>query len=416
MGLNKFSPKPSGRMATIQTLSTINNSAVIEFGTMGHMVYAYGSLARIADCDKITNLFSTHINEVEITLGNFSRLKNAIKQIIKEENPQAVFIVPSAIMQVVGMDLSILVNELQDEYEDIPIILFDISMGANQNRSISETLYLLVKELSVQTIKSSAKKFNIIGSCVDMYRYEADLNEIKRLLKGAFNIEPCCILTSNCSVQDIKNISLANINLVLRYEGIKTAEYLKKNYKTPFLYGTPYGVKGTITWLKDIEKILDIKINNDFLETGIKKVEKNISFSQNVVKYNQDKEYSKIYLSGHYDTIKGILNFACDEIGIKKGVCWCDDIAIKGFSDNDIPYMDEEEWTKFITPQFNGLLMASEEILNYANKSISMQIATPCLTWRITNPYEHPYMGFKGAMNLVLLWTNEIFDKSMKEV
>ena len=47
MGLYQFKPIPSGRMGTLWTLASIRDSALLEFGCMGHMNYSRVFLERV---------------------------------------------------------------------------------------------------------------------------------------------------------------------------------------------------------------------------------------------------------------------------------------------------------------------------------------------------------------------------------
>lgn len=54
--------------------------------------------------------------------------------------------------------------------------------------------------------------------------------------------------------------------------------------------------------------------------------------------------------------------------------------------------------------------MASGEALKWAKRNIDLQISNPDIKWRL-NPYESPFIGFRGAINLVNLWLNGLLDK-----
>ena len=84
MGLNKYSSLKSARMALYNKFALIKDLAIVELSTSGHGVYNYGDLAykyptRIKD-----NLYSTSINEVEISIGLFTKVEKAIKEAISD--------------------------------------------------------------------------------------------------------------------------------------------------------------------------------------------------------------------------------------------------------------------------------------------------------------------------------------------
>ena len=70
--------------------------------------------------------------------------------------------------------------------------------------------------------------YNIIGSCPDLSKFQSDICEIERILKGAFDMKPVCILHSHGSVNKIEEMGSAHINLVLREEGKKSSRRVKR--------------------------------------------------------------------------------------------------------------------------------------------------------------------------------------------
>ena len=80
MGLHRFKPVPSGRMGILWSLAPIRNSALLEFGCMGHMLYGRVFLNRAGVTDAC-KLYSTHIDETDVALGGVARLNRAVADI-----------------------------------------------------------------------------------------------------------------------------------------------------------------------------------------------------------------------------------------------------------------------------------------------------------------------------------------------
>lgn len=85
MGLNKYSSLKSARMALYNKFALIKDLAIVELSTSGtdfittaNLAYKYPLLI-IKD-----NLYSTSINEVEISIGLFTKVENAIKEAISD--------------------------------------------------------------------------------------------------------------------------------------------------------------------------------------------------------------------------------------------------------------------------------------------------------------------------------------------
>ncbi|MBU5436466.1 nitrogenase component 1 [Tissierella sp. MSJ-40] len=408
MGLHRFKPLPSGRMGIFWTLATIREAALVEFGCMGHMLYSGVTLKR-AGVHDACKLYSTHIDETDIALGGTSRLNHTIANVVKNDNPRVIFLLPSSIPEMIGTDIPALCEELQPKYPGVRLLPFGYGgFDVIQHRGVQEALLLLAKTLPVDTEKTPQPTFNIIGSCADLFRFQSDANELVRIMEGTFGMKPLCVMTSDTSVEEIENMGGAHINLVIRQEGEATAKHLQERFGTPYLLGRPYGIEGTIRWIEEIAEISGMTANVDFI-----KVERRISRKriapvmpnfQHIVRSHADEAI--LSLGGHADVVRGILSFGCNELSLFKGTCWCD---CPHMGSEDIPYFSEDQWVPVVQEHKKGYLMASGEVLEWAGLNRELQISNPDTKWHL-HPYEPPFMGFRGAVHLVNLWINEEID------
>ena len=407
MGLHRFKPMPSGRMGIFWTLSGIREAAIVEFGCMGHNIYSGGDLRRAGIYEGFgAPMYTTYIDETDISLGDTYRLEAAIRQVIKNDRPKVIFLQPSAVPEVIGTDLFAVANEMQSDFPETRLIpIGHGSFAISQHRGVQEALLSLVKTLPADIGRSAAPAYNIIGSCPDLLRYSADATEIVRLMQGAFGMSPCCILSSDTSISEIEKMGSAHLNLVIRREGIPAAEALFKRFGTPYVTGRPYGIDGTTAWLEETGYALNKEPESGFIDA-----ERSIALAQidnaydtldgNAWSYPQE---AVISIGGHADVVKGILSFATKEMPLIKSTCWCD---CPEMADEEIPYYSEEQWIPVVKNLDKGYLMFSGEALKWAGKNTQLQITNPDIAWRI-HPYEPPFLGYRGAVHLVNLWINE---------
>lgn len=147
MGLHRFKPIPSGRMGVLWTLSTIKNAAVVEYGCMGHMLYSGVTLKR-SGVSEGCKLYSTHINETDISLGDTKRLEKVIANIVQTECPKALFLTPSSVPEVIGVDMDAICEELQKQYSSTRLLSFGCGgFDRTQHQGVQQALSLLVKSL-----------------------------------------------------------------------------------------------------------------------------------------------------------------------------------------------------------------------------------------------------------------------------
>jgi nitrogenase molybdenum-iron protein alpha/beta subunit len=400
----------SGRMGILWTLASLKDAAAVEYGCMGHMMYGRVFLNR-AGLSEGARLYSTHIDETDISMGDTKRLDRVICEIISNDRPKAVFLLPSSVPMVIGTDLAALSRELQPEYPDVPIIPFGRgSFDVHGCDGVRDALTTLAETLPEDTGIDPDPKFNIIGSCADMFRFGADARETVRIMRGAFGLNPLCIMTSDASVDDIRKMGGARVNLVMRREGEKAAACLNKRFGTPCVSGRPYGVEGTLEWIEAVAEALGISPDQEFIRSEKTECLRRLAYAAPMVRHilRSHPDEAAVSLGGHADVVKGILGYAVGEVGLKKGACWCD---CPGMASEDIPYLSENEWTEAVRPYGNGLLMANAEVLMHFGCNQNLQISNPDTRWRV-NPYEPPFVGFRGALNLADLWFNAMLEKN----
>lgn len=406
MGLYKFKPIPSGRMGTLWTLASIRGAALLEFGCMGHMLYGRVLLERVGIADAC-KLYSTHIDETDISLGGAERLGRAVADIAQRDRPRCLFLLPSAVPEVIGVDLPALCRELQPDYPDMRLLPFACGgFDITQYRGVQEALALLIKTLPVNAERTAQPTFNLIGSCADLFRFQADAAELIRIMEGAFRIKPLCVMTSDTSVEDIEQTGGAHVNLVFRREGLPAAGYLQERFGTPYLFARPYGIRGTCEWIGRVSQLTDISPDRSFVEGQREEALRLISPALPMLRHvsREHPENGRVSAGGHADVVGGILSFACGELSLSRGACWCDSPDV---AEEELPYFEEEQWTEAIQSQGKTLLMASGEALEWAERDTELQIANPDVKWRL-NPYEPPFVGFRGAVHLANLWVNAI--------
>ena len=407
MGLHQLKPPPSGRMGILWALAPIRDAALIEFGCMGHMIYVPGQLFS-AGVHNTCNFYSTHIDETDIALGGMDRLRTAVADVIGKQRPRVVFLLPSVIPEVISTDLFAEAEMFAAQYPDTRFLTFGSGgFGATQHKGVQEALLQLVKTLPKDAEKTLVPTFNIIGSCADLLRFRADAAEMIRIMEGAFGTKPLCVLTSDTTIEDIENMGGAHINLVIRREGVPAAKHLKKRFGTPYLTGRPYGAEGTLRWIEEIAQCLTILPDRKFVDSEIKELKDMLERVMPMIRYRikQRSKKARLSVGAHADVVRGVLDYGCGELSLPKGAFWCDSPDMHS---EDIPYFNEEQRMNAIQDHEKGLLMTSGEALEWAGQNDALQIASPITGWAI-NPYEAPFLGFRGAFHLAGLWINSIF-------
>ena len=407
MGLYKYKPEPSGSMGALWALASLRDAAVLEFGLMGHMVDARIALEKSGLGGRTASLYSTHIDDIDITMGGIDRISDALNNISADPSIKAVFLLPSAVPEIIGTDFAALAEELGPQYPQFDLIELGFSgLTTDVNQGVRGTLSALVKHLPRDIAKDSAPTFNIIGSCFDFLRFYADAAEMSRIMTGAFGMKPRCILTSDTLVEDIKSMGAAHINLVLRKEGLEAAQTLQSRFGTPFLPGRPYGLKATMDWIGKVSEITGIKPDKTFVDGEYKELDFFYDVFQKL--YRRSKFYGRTEIrlsaAAHSDMVQGLAACA-DELNFERHCFWCTN---PDGGTADIPYLSEAEWEKLVPEIKNDILMASGDVLALAGKQQQNILFTlPHRMWNLCM-YDAPFMGFRGGVNLVSIWLREM--------
>jgi nitrogenase molybdenum-iron protein alpha/beta subunit len=375
-------------MGTLWALCTVRGVVLLEYGCMGHMNYAARtiSMAGIDAC----KLYSTHIDETDIALGRIDRIRTAAAQITRRDNPKVLFFLPSSLPEIIGTDLPAIAKELQIDFPGTKLIPFGAgNFMASAAKGIAESLLTLVQAIPVDVARSQNPTYNIIGSCADIFSYEADAAEVARIMQGAFGMSAVCVLTSDTSISQIEKLGSAHINLVIRREGEAAAKRLAERFGTPYILARPYGTGQTVSWIERVGELTGLPTNRDFLD-------KEVGGARRVISAAAPKNHPKLSLGGHIDVVEGISGCAESELSFDVGALWCDSPE---FATADIPYFAEGDWMRTVTERKNELIMANGEVLLFAGRDPRMQIANPGAGMLLTQSAE-PFVGFRGAVNL----------------
>ncbi|WP_032122691.1 nitrogenase component 1 [Clostridium amazonitimonense] len=396
MALYKYYPIPSDRMGSLWTLLPIKDAYILEFGTSGTTRFELNSFARMQG-EQNSKIFATHLDETDIALGEMTRLDKAIDEIIKRDNPPVIFVMPSTLSATMGSDIAMNCRKYQKKYSDTQIIpIKNDGFQGNWTMGVRDTLDTLVKTIPVDINKTENLTFNIIGSCADDFNYLSDVYEIKRILKGCFNADPTCIMTSDTSISDIKSMGSSHINIALRNEGINACKTLENRFGTPYVFGKPYGLKGTLQWIEKISEALKVKCNDDFIKSEVKELEPAIKVALN---YTSQFKKPSVAIGAHFDVVSGIMDFLKDEAGFNISHAWCTSPDMK--TDN-IPFYKENQWEEIIKNGDYQILMGNAATLSISkNKCKKIQIDIPTYEFHFLKYPYAPYVGFRGALNLL---------------
>jgi nitrogenase molybdenum-cofactor synthesis protein NifE len=418
MQLYKYLPLPSDRMGTLWALTSIKDACIVEYGPAGTTHYGIEGFMKL-NADLRAKLYTTHMDESDIVMGDSTRLEETLKEVDSVYKPRVIFVVASSISSIIGTDIENVCDNLRDEVNAKLICFSGGGFRGDYTLGIKEVLTALAKHVVRECNEKKEKSFNIIGSNVECYNFLSDIKEIENLMKQCFGYTLNAVFTANSSLEEIENAAAAHINLVLRNEGLECAQILKDNYGIPYVEGSPYGLKGTMTWIKNVEEVLSEKADEIFLSKQTEKARKNIfKFKHSIMMYRK----LNTILSGNYDFIIDILPLLKDELSLEIGKAFVnhnirasncrklteDESALTLINPTEF---DREENIKSLKPD---IILGDAITMEISNDTpIKLQVSNPNMD-RI-NLYEYtPFMGFNGVSYIIEMLLNEISKNSSK--
>ncbi|AFS77448.1 nitrogenase iron-molybdenum cofactor biosynthesis protein NifE [Gottschalkia acidurici 9a] len=404
MELYKFFPKPSDRMGTIWTLSSIDEVYIVEFGPAGTTHFAIEGMMQLNGESK-ASVFTTDLDESDVSFGKTERLEKAIVEVDQNHNPKVIFVMASSISAIIGTDIENVCINLEDKVNARLIPITTGGYNGDYSLGIEKTLEMLCKEIVRTSDTKKKNTYNIIGSNIDMYNFLSDTEEIKKMMKCAFNMDVNTTFTAYTSIDEIENAGSAEINLILRNEGIKGAKILEKSNSIPYHYGRPYGLKGTMDWITNISEKHNLIINEQYIKDEVSRLRRNMISYKMMTRELKNK---KVILVGDLDVVVGLTSFV-EEIGLL-----VEKIIVKHSTSKKVKEtvperykkiiefdLSEMEIEKYLNSQEIYLLLGDGGTLKLQNKSeLKFQISNPNLLKHNIYPYT-PFVGFSGALYLI---------------
>ena len=389
MQICKYFPVANDRMGTIWTLASIEGACVIEFGPSGTTHYSIEAIGSL-NGEERANIYSTHMDQSDVTFGKYDRVENAIIELDENIKPKYIFVIASSISSIIGADIKSVCMVLKDKVNAKLIPITTGGLKYDYNIGIENTLKLLVKQIT-KNHEKDINKYNIIGSNIDKYNFLSDTYELKRIMKELFDKEANTIFTSDTSIEDIENASKASLNIVTRKEGLKVAKFMEEKYDIPYVYKSIYGLKNTIEFIEIISEIHGYKLNKEKFDEEVNFVKKNVLDVKRKFFFYKDSKKCAVFAD--YDTVVGIRDMIL-ELGLEVDRC---EVLHKIDSDEFISGSSELDRIQYLkNTELLGLFGDGPALDMKSNAKGKLQISNPNLEKRNIYPYT-PYVGFRGC-------------------
>lgn len=233
MGLMRYGCFPTARMQLCYLTAGYQDLAVLDFSTRGHALFNYGHRGWMSPAAPEDRLFSAQLSETDIATGSSKKLYAAVDEIL-DKGYRHIFLLPTALSEVMGQDLEGLVTELQDRAD---IFTVKVKLNADYYEG-SEKLYTALAKRYAVPCERRPFTYNILGGYT--YADQIDHGHIRELLEG-LDLKCAIDVQKIPSLQALEELPLAAVNIVTSKFALKAAQELKR------ANGTPYVIFDTLT-------------------------------------------------------------------------------------------------------------------------------------------------------------------------
>ena len=199
----------------------------------------------------------TYLDSKDYVYGSKDKLQSFMDFIKDSNSVELICIVNSPGAALIGDDIGNIVRDCGCGAE----IITAESPGYSENICSGYekgSLKLIEKIAPAEKKQTLPKSVNILGLSVFHKNFKGDKEELARLL-ALCGITVGCFLCADCTAEEIKNLSQAELNIVIHPEyGSTAAQHLKKKYGTPYYIcsGAPVGFEASENFISDVCSLL----------------------------------------------------------------------------------------------------------------------------------------------------------------
>ncbi len=204
--------------------------------------------------DMDSMIFISAISETEAILGDDDKLIGDLIETAQELQPKFIALIGAPIPYMIGTDLTAIARIVSRE-TGIRCFAFAANGMRDYTVGVSIALERLVREYALM---SPGKKpdgedgcvVNIIGATPLDFSLNGSVASIQRWIADHGMKNGVC-LSMGCTLNDVKRLGSAQVNLVVSAGGLAAAGTLRERFGTPYVAGVPIG-KDFSVFLEDM--------------------------------------------------------------------------------------------------------------------------------------------------------------------
>jgi light-independent protochlorophyllide reductase B subunit len=301
---------PAGFHGAGELFLSMKNVVPIVYGAAGCASYIWSNICR-SDCVG-KYLSNSMIDDRLISMGKtFDRLKTGLDWVQSKYDPDLIPVISTHISEMIDDDLGQF--EIFKNNEKVIYIKTD-SLHYQEDRCRENVLEQLVA-LFAQKKKKIPKTVNILGPSFNTFNWQSDLYELTALLEK-LDISINVTVPMNATIDDLKKITQAELNLVMYSYAESSAKLLKEKFGMDYIGAYQVGFKNTVGLIRKLGEKFAIPVSSIIRH----EMEKHYTPFDNLIKSpwhdHLVNELNKVALVGNTDQVLEIADFVANEIGM----------------------------------------------------------------------------------------------------
>lgn len=192
--------------------------------------------------DQDSLVFISALSEMEAILGDDEKLVSDITAAALDLKPRFIAIAGTPIPMITGTDLPAVARRVERN-TGIP------AFGLKTNSMHS---YLLGAGMALEAVarrfvragvprEAASGKVNVLGMTPLDFSVNGSERSIRQWLSGN-GFTPLSVWAMGSTLDELAEAGRAAVNLVVSYDGLPTAKYLRETFGTPWVAGVPFGL------------------------------------------------------------------------------------------------------------------------------------------------------------------------------
>ena len=398
-------PVSNGYWGAMWAFTSLRDVEVVVDAPVG--CYSLPATATINYTDalpELENLASSNITEIEVTLdGTTRKVLDAVRRVKQREQDKGLkkhlIVVSSQESELIGADHNM---SLSRKHPDA-IYFTSHAFEEDEWRGRDTSLLWLYEEVKrrgemAEPAANTGFRVNIIGPTYSCFNSYADLHELKRVIEGAGG-EIHCVYPFEANYSELHKLEESTVNVVMYHEfGTALAEKLGR----PYLYA-PIGMRQTTEFIQELGRLLG---TSEKAEAFIKTEKRETLLPVWDIWLGAPQDFynsTKVAVIANESYALGISKFLQEELGMP--VC----LTVNRQESNDtnqwlLRNRLARERPSIVLGSMNERIYIAEAGL--PSRFLGASLPLPLITRSVGTPY----MGYRGAVYLMQVITNLIFE------